>query len=435
MEFQRSAQPGIGEVLLTFAEASGKTYSATPITIVSKESEAFLVQDNLSGNVGPFADAVTLPGVKRYIAMSTNEFMQNIEKFTSLKRFIWHCADSGRIVKAESDFMLGLGNKGISFMLSGQFTTNNMFFDKVALFDTIGVTYAGYMVRNTAYTLSGVQGDTISNGLTLPCAPRSYAFYPMKLKSKSNASITSILTLSTSSTGDTIGGVRVQRNTNRIVYLGLHPFAITDSAQRKTLIDRSLAWIENFSFVPNPQLTSSVTSIDFGTVASMTGNTKKFILSNPGNVETVISSISLKGADQSTFSIQPASVTSIPAGGNIEITVSFSPSGPGIKNAELQIVPDRNELETMVIALSGSYIPSSIEESPEAAMITHIADGIVIQMNTVKDMRYRVVDLSGKTSASGNIDASPFKLPLMTRGFYLLQIISEDGMQVLPFIY
>ena len=76
--------------------------------------------------------------------------MQNIEKFTSLKRFVWHCADSGRIVKAESDFMLGLGNKGISFMLSGQFTTNNMFFDKVALFDTIGVTYAVFLTINPA---------------------------------------------------------------------------------------------------------------------------------------------------------------------------------------------------------------------------------------------------------------------------------------------
>jgi len=377
MELQRSLQPGIGEVLLTFAEASGKTYSATPITIVSKESEAFLVQDNLSGNIGPFADAVTLPGVKRYIAMSTNEFMQNIEKFTSLKRFVWHCADSGRIVKAESDFMLGLGNKGISFMLSGQFTTNNMFFDKVALFDTIGVTYAGFMVRNTAYSLSA----------------------------------------------------------NRIVYLGLHPFAITDSAQRKTLIDRSLAWIENFTFIPNPQLTSSVTSIDFGTVASMTGNTKKFILSNPGNVETVISSISLKGADQSAFSIQPASVTSILAGGNIEITVSFSPSGPGTKNAELQIVPEKNNVETKVIALTGAYVPSSVEESPGLAMISHIADGIIIQMNVEKEMHYRIVDLSGKICASGDIDTRPFKLPLITRGLYLLQIISEDAMQVVPFIY
>jgi len=167
----------------------------------------------------------------------------------------------------------------------------------------------------------------------------------------------------------------------------------------------------------------------------MTGNTKKFILSNPGNVETVISSISLKGADQSAFSIQPASVTSIPAGGNIEITVSFSPSGPGTKNAELQIVPEKNNVETKVIALTGAYVPSSVEESPGLAMISHIADGIIIQMNVEKEMHYRIVDLSGKICASGDIDTRPFKLPLITRGLYLLQIISEDAMQVVPFIY
>jgi hypothetical protein len=434
MEFQRSTQPGIGEVLLTFAEASGKAYTATPITIVSKESEAFMVQDNVSGNVGPYIDAVTSPGVKRYIAMSTNEFMQNIDKFTSLKRFIWHCADSGRIVKAESDFMLGLANKGISFLLSGQFITNNMFFDKIPLFDTIGVTYAGYMVRNAAYSLSGVQGDTISNGLTLPCAPRSYAFYPLKLKNKNITSITPMLTLSNSSTGDTIGGVRVQRNTNRIVYLGLHPFAITDSAQRKTLIDRSLSWIENFAFIPNPQLTSSVTSIDFGTVSSMTGNTKKFTLSNPGNVETIISSISLKGVDQGSFSIQPTSIASIPAGGNIEVTVSFSPSGAGTKNAELHIVPEKNGLETKIIALSGAYVPSSVEELPELAIVNHVSDGIMIHVNSAKGMKYRIVDVTGNICVTGDIETNPFKLPVMTKGLYLLQIIATDAMQVVPFI-
>jgi hypothetical protein len=68
-------------------------------------------------------------------------------------------------------------------------------------------------------------------------------------------------------------------------------------------------------------------------------------------------------------------------------------------------------------------------------MISHIADGIMIHTNTEKEMQYRIVDLLGKICASGDIDTSPFKLPLMTRGLYLLQIITEDAMQVVPFIY
>ena len=436
MEFQRSAQPGIGEVILTFAEASGKAYSATPITIVSKESEAFLVQDNVSGTVGPFSDAIALPGVKRYIAMSTNEFMQNIDKFTSLKRFIWHCADSGRIVKAESDFMLGLANKGISFLLSGQFITNNMFFDKVPIFDTIGVTYAGYMVRNTAYSLHGVSGDTISNGLTLPCAPRSYAFYPMKLKNKANTSITPILTLSSSSTGDTIGGVRVQRNTNRIVYLGLHPFAITDSTSRKTLIDRSLAWIENFAFIPNPKLTASMSSIEFGTVASMTGNVKKFMLTNPGNVETRISSMTVKGADSSVFSINPSSIASIPAGGNVEVTVTFSPSGPGTKTAELHIVPENTNLSSIVLALSGAYIPSSIEELMESLTISVLDGNVLIQSAALSGNRFCITDMTGRMQDSGYIESDTYTLPLLNKGVYFFQVFMKDGRKhTVPFIY
>lgn len=427
MEFQRSADPGIGEILLSFAESSGKTYTATPITIVSKESEAFLVQDNLSGTVGPFADAIALPGVKRYISMSTNEFMQNVDKFTSLKRFIWNCADSGRIVKAESDFMLGLANRGISFLVAGQFTTNNMFFDKVALFDTMGITYAGYMVRNTPYTLNGVQGDTISNGLALACAPRSYAFYPMKLKNKNNTSITPILSLSTSSTGDTIGAVRVQRLTNRIVYLGIHPFAITDSAQRKTLIDRSLAWIGNYEYVPKPQLISSVNSIDFGTVSSMTGNTKKFNLSNPGNADTRIASMSLKGADQNAFTLQPSAIASIPAGGSVEITVSFSPGDAGTKTAELQIAPENESLSEITIQLSGAYIPSSIDDEDNLADISYLANGSIVLNSTSIGSEYQIMDISGRVFHTGTISESKFALPMLSKGLYLLRIMPLDS--------
>lgn len=426
MEFQRSADPGIGEILLSFAESSGKTYTATPITIVSKESEAFLVQDNVSGTVGPFADAIVLPGVNRYIAMSTTEFMQNVQKFTSLKRFIWNCADSGRIVRAESDFMIGLANKGISFLVAGQFTTNNMFFDKVPLFDTLGVTYAGYMVRNTPYTLNGVQGDTITSGLTLACAPRSYAFYPMKLKNKINTQITPILTLSTSSTGDTIGAVRVQRMTNRIVYLGMHPFAITDSAQRKTLIDRSLSWIANFEYVPKPELTSTVNSIDFGTVSSMTGNTKKFTLSNPGNAETRISSITLKGANQNAYSFQPTAINAIPAGGSVEITVSFNPADAGTKTAELQIAPENESLADITIQLSGAYVPSSIDEQEDVADIAYLANGSIVLNSTFVGSEYQIMDISGRVLHVGNINDSTITLPSLSKGVYLLNIKPTD---------
>ena len=427
MEFQRSADPGIGEILLSFAESSGKTYTATPITIVSKESEAFLVQDNMSGTVGAFADAIALPGAKGYIAIGTTEFMQNIDKFSSIKRFVWNCADSGRIVKAESDFMLGLANKGVSFLVTGQFTTNNMFFDKVPLFDTMGVTYAGYIIRNTPYTLNGVQGDTITNGLALSCAPRSYALYPMKLKNKNNASITPILTLSTSSTGDTIGAVRVQRMTNRIVYLGLHPFAITDSAQRKTLIDRSLAWIANFEYVPMPQLTSSATSIDFGTVSSMTGNSKKFTLSNPGNTETRIASITLKGADQNAFSFQPSTIASIPAGGSVEMTVSFSPSDAGTNTAELLISPENETVSDITIQLSGAYVPSSIDEQEDIADIAYLSSGLIALHSTFVGSEYHIMDISGRVIHRGNINDAMFTLPSLSKGLYLLRIIPSDN--------
>lgn len=426
MEFQRTSTSGIGEVQLSFAESNGKTYTAIPITIVSKESEAFLVQDNASGTVGPFADAVSLTGIKKYIAMSTTEFMQNIEKFTSLKRFIWHCADSGRIVKAESDFMLSLADKGVSFLLTGQFITNNMFFDKIPVFDTLGLTYAGYMVRNAAYALNGVNGDTISNGLTLACAPRSYAFYPMRLKVKTNPAITPILTLATSPTGDTVGAVRVQKERNRMVYLGFHPFAITDSAQRKTLIDRSLAWIENYTFVPKPALTTSLQSIDFGTVSSMTGNAKALTLSNPGSAETLLSSISITGADASSFTVQPSNINSIPVGGNVNLTIGFSPIDPGIKNAELRITSSQAEIQPIVISLKGSYIPSSVDELQPVSNIVYGDFGTMIRSTLFQGFQIIIRDLSARIIAEGSTTMEEYVLPNLPSGVYFAEIIPND---------
>jgi len=428
IELQRSAEPGIGEVLLSFSETSGKQYNAIPITIVSKESEAFLVMDNASGNVGPFVDAVATPGVKKYIAMNTTEFMQNIEKFTALKRFIWHCADSGRIVKAESDFMLSLADKGVSFLVAGQFITNNMFFDKTPLFDTLGLTYAGYTIRNAQYALNGVQGDTISNGLSLACAPRSYAFYPLKLKDKSNLSVTPILKLSTSVTGDTIGGVRVQRIKNRIVYLGLHPFAITDSAQRRILIDRSLAWLENFTFVPKPALTSSTMMIDFGTVASTSGNTKVCTLSNPGNVETLISSIAISGPDASSFTFQPSNVTKVPAGGSVNITIGFSPIDAGMKNAELRIIPSQQGIDPITVQLKGTYVPSSIDEAVASQIHVRIDDRIIITTTFESGFKASILDITGRMLLSGTISCSEYSIEKPASGMYVLEIIPISNM-------
>ncbi|NBO69456.1 MAG: choice-of-anchor D domain-containing protein [Bacteroidetes bacterium] len=422
IELQRSAEPGIGEVLLTFSEASGKVYNAIPITIVSKESESFMVQDNASGNVGPFADAVGLPGLKKYIALNTTEFMQNITKFTSLKRFIWHCADSGRIVKSESDFMLSLGDKGISFLVAGQFITNNMFFDKTPLFDTLGLTYAGYMIRNSTYTLNGVQGDTISNGLSLACAPRSYAFYPMRLKNASNPNIVPILKLSTSTTGDTIGGVRVQRIKNRMVYLGLHPFAITDSTQRRTLIDRSLAWLENFTFVPKPALTSSANQLDFGTVPSSTGNSKTVTLSNPGNAETMISTLTINGNDASSFSVQPSNVSVIPAGGSINLTIGFSPKDAGTKNAELLIKSNQDGVNQITIQLKGTYTPSSVHEIEYSPIHIQLSDNITITTTFEFGFTATLRDLSGRVIQSGVSSMRDYSFNIPPSGLYVIEI-------------
>jgi hypothetical protein len=66
--------------------------------------------------------------------------------------------------------------------------------------------------------------------------------------------------------------------------------------------------------------------------------------------------------------------------------------------------------------------------------VNHVSDGIMIHVNSAKGMKYRIVDVTGNICVTGDIETNPFKLPVMTKGLYLLQIIATDAMQVVPFI-
>ena len=70
--------------------------------------------------------------------------------------------------------------------------------------------------------------------------------------------------------------------------------------------------------------------------ANTTTVNKTFVISNSGNVALTISSIGLTGVDASQFSVSPTS-TSIAVGSTGIVTVIFSPTSSGVKNAILNI--------------------------------------------------------------------------------------------------
>jgi hypothetical protein len=49
-------------------------------------------------------------------------------------------------------------------------------------------------------------------------------------------------------------------------------------------------------------------------------------------------------------------------------------------------------------------------------------------------MKYRIIDLSGKSILSGTIDNTPFFLPRISKGIYLLHLMTSEKEQLLPFI-
>jgi len=434
VKLQRTATTGIGEAVLTFGEAgNSKTYISTPITIVSKESEAFLIQDNNSGSSAPFEQAISKVGVKKFIPLSTKEFIQNITRFTSLKRVLWHCADSGKIDRSESDFILGLMNRGVSFLISGHLLTNNMFFDGVSLLDTIGVSYAGFQLKNTDYTFTGINADTITDGFKEACIKRNYALFPMKFNTKAAFGTLPLLRYG-NGPADTLVGVRTQKMRNRIVYFGFNPLVIQNEISRNALINKSLTWIENFTYTPQASVKASATSLAFGTLTTVDTKTNSLSVKNIGDASCTIESSEISGNDKSDFSVISKKI-SLNAGDSAIISVDFAPKIAGDKTAVLTITLNKG-LNPIVVSLSGSFIPSSIHEMYEQLGIKLSVIGNSIEITNQYQHKYKVVltDIHGNAIHTLDCPQGNFLINNIVNGFYVVSIMNSDTIYSIPLI-
>lgn len=434
LALQRSANPGIGQILLSVTEQeSGLIYNAVPVTVISRETEGFLITDNPGNLTAPFDQALTDPaGAKRYVPVSPREFTQNAAEFTSMKRLIWNCADSGRIDRAESDFIIGLMQKGVSALISGQFLTNNLFFDKIPLLDTLGITYGGFVLRNANFRLSGTAGDTISDGFNQPATLRSYPVYPIKPKT---ASVAAPLLRYGTSSSDTLTGIRIQQLTFRAVYLGINPLIINDSVARRTLIARSLDWLAGFTFTARPALAASIGAIDFGLYDAGTIKPTTFDISNSGNVSTVIDSVKLEGKSASEFTLTKGAIAlTLPAGAKAQITVEYKPMNAGTHNAEIVLYTSTPGVENIRIPVSGIYAPGAAREDAAKAGIQLISmqSADFIALPAELPVSLSIYDLSGALRYQQSIVGSQFQLPAFTPGIYMLRIKLPTGIYHLP---
>ncbi len=125
-----------------------------------------------------------------------------------------------------------------------------------------------------------------------------------------------------------------------------------------------------------PQAALAAAAADFATVTvGATSAAQTFTLTNAGNADLPISSISLSGADAASFAIGTNTCTaSLAAGSSCTIAVTFAPTAPGAASAALSVV-DSVGTQTSALTGTGAAAPSDFGLSATPAAGTVAAGG------------------------------------------------------------
>ncbi len=115
------------------------------------------------------------------------------------------------------------------------------------------------------------------------------------------------------------------------------------------------------SFTVTPNITVFPTSYDFGNVdINKPSSPRTFTVSNIGNVDIVLDTITLSSTNADEFSIQDnncsTNMTLTPSG-SCTVDVVFKPTSKGTKSASLDITSKNNTAPTLNVSLTGSTPP------------------------------------------------------------------------------
>jgi hypothetical protein len=232
---------------------------------------------------------------------------------------------------------------------------------------------------------SGTADATISNA-TVTGAGFSISGLTMPVKVAAGSSATFNVVFAPSSAGPASGSVTVMSDAPN------SPLTITATASAVT---------------PTTGLSSSAASLDFGDVLLGSTNSLGATLTNVGNTNVTISSVSVTGAGFTAAGV--ASNTTLAPGQTANLNASFSPSAAGAVSGLITV--NCNCASPVVIALAGNGAQPSAHSvalnwDPSTADVVGyyvyraLADGTYSKVNSAPDVNTQYTDtnlLSGQT--------------------------------------
>jgi hypothetical protein len=147
-------------------------------------------------------------------------------------------------------------------------------------------------------------------------------------------------------------------------------YTFTPSSRSATISGANLT-VSSFTSTAVPLASLSPTSVTFGTQLVNTASAASIVvLSNTGAASMTISSISISGTNSSNFARTTTCGTTLAAGASCNISVTFTPSATGVRNATLS-VSDNAAGSPHTVSLSGTGVAPIATLSP-----TSVAFGI-----------------------------------------------------------
>src|ERR1700675_2083824 len=164
-----------------------------------------------------------------------------------------------------------------------------------------------------------------------------------------------------------------------------------------------------------PQLNVSSASHDFGTVTVNTVANAALTLTNSGAADLIISRIAVSGAGFDPCPINAP--TTVPAGGNVVVDLTFSPKTTGTFAGTVTVSSDDPKTPTATVALAGTATSQSIGKliaTPAALNFNNIKEGSTASaVTTLKNVGGANVTLSQISLSGSGFSTSGIATPVL----------------------
>jgi len=333
---------------------------------------------------------------------------------------------------------------------------------------TLGFQYVGFTQfvngnQLTQFTLNGVAGNPIGNGLTLNGHTRYDAswstfqlrtdLYTLTGSSQSKSCFTIPVNTQSGQVVCTVMSTYESPQGGRMVYSSIGTAGLSVDAQRNELVKRVFDYLFP---VQAPGIELSVSSLNFGEINEGTTRDRDVTVRNTGNMPLQITGTTLSGGNASDFEVTTGGTSGSPItvqpGATHRIVVRFSPGAPGERSSFLLVTSNAGATASTVELLGRGAANTSVEtdvvsETGSLGLRLMGANPIATSSNIEVSARggsdavvVTVVDATGRTIATlynGSVAESTnvaFDASQLTSGMYSVVATSGSERAVLTVV-